>query len=285
VGWRTVLSVAALAGLLAGCGSSGGTGTGEEPAASGSDPGPTHVHGLGVNPRDGALFIATHTGLFRAEAAGGKAVRVADRHQDTMGFTVIGADRFLASGHPDLREDQPPLLGLIRSDDAGKTWRPVSLHGRADLHVLRAVGRRVYAFDGNSGELLISDTGGRSWVAHRPPAPLVDLVIDPDDADTVVAATDDALLSSRDAGRTWRRLDDRPGMLVWTPEHDLTLFRADGEIARSSDGGRTWASSGGLDDAAVAVAAAGRQLFAAAEDGTVRRSADGGRNWDVRAQP
>src|SRR5687768_7073255 len=30
------------------------------------DPGPVHVHGLGVNPKDGALFVATHTGLFRA---------------------------------------------------------------------------------------------------------------------------------------------------------------------------------------------------------------------------
>ena len=28
-----------------------------------ADPGPVHVHGLGVNPADGALFIATHTGL------------------------------------------------------------------------------------------------------------------------------------------------------------------------------------------------------------------------------
>jgi hypothetical protein len=28
-----------------------------------ADPGPVHVHGLGINPADEALFIATHTGL------------------------------------------------------------------------------------------------------------------------------------------------------------------------------------------------------------------------------
>jgi len=29
------------------------------------DPGPVHVHGLAINPADGALFIATHKGLYR----------------------------------------------------------------------------------------------------------------------------------------------------------------------------------------------------------------------------
>ena len=32
--------------------------------AMAQDPGVVHVHGLGINPRDGALFAATHTGLF-----------------------------------------------------------------------------------------------------------------------------------------------------------------------------------------------------------------------------
>jgi hypothetical protein len=38
---------------------------------SAADPGPVHVHGLGVNPADGALFIATHTGLYRVDAGWG----------------------------------------------------------------------------------------------------------------------------------------------------------------------------------------------------------------------
>jgi hypothetical protein len=80
--------------------------------AEGRDPGPIHVHGLGINPKDGALFVATHTGLFRAGEGEPKATRVADRFQDTMGFTVVGPNRFLGSGHPEghvrelLREDE-----------------------------------------------------------------------------------------------------------------------------------------------------------------------------------
>ena len=83
-----------------------------------TDPGPIHVHGLGINPKDGSLFIATHTGLWTTAVDETKAERVGNHEQDTMGFTIIGADRFLGSGHPD--QDQyrdeglPPLLELWR---------------------------------------------------------------------------------------------------------------------------------------------------------------------------
>jgi hypothetical protein len=68
------------------------------------------------------------------------AERVGDSYQDTMGFTVVGPNRFLGSGHP-ATDDLPPLLGLIESTDAGKTWEHVSLLGEADSHVLRSAGR------------------------------------------------------------------------------------------------------------------------------------------------
>lgn len=100
-----------------------------------TDPGPIHVHGLGIDPADGSLFIASHTGRFRVGKDSRKAVRVEDRYQDTMGFSIVGPNRFLGSGHPDAREQElPPLLGLIESTDAGRTWQPISLLGEADFH-------------------------------------------------------------------------------------------------------------------------------------------------------
>lgn len=86
------------------------------------DPGLSHVHGLGVNPADGKLYAASHQGVFRID--GESAVRQGV-FQDTMGFTVVGSDRFLASGHPDPKNSAPlkpgmqPLLGLIESTDKG----------------------------------------------------------------------------------------------------------------------------------------------------------------------
>ena len=107
-----LVTVPVLLALLAGCG--GGDDPPEEAEAPDAgptieDPGPIHVHGLGINPKDGALFVATHTGLFRAPQGEQTAKRVADRYQDTMGFTVVGRDRFLGSGHPDGRENLPPF--------------------------------------------------------------------------------------------------------------------------------------------------------------------------------
>ncbi len=72
----------------------------ERSARTARDHGPVHVHGLGVNPKDQGLFLATHTGLWRVAADDGKATRVAERREDIMGFTVEGSDRFLGSGHP-----------------------------------------------------------------------------------------------------------------------------------------------------------------------------------------
>jgi hypothetical protein len=66
----------------------------------GSGPALAHVHGLGVNPKDGTLHIATHTGLFRAPEGEPTATRVGGSQQDVMGFSVVRPDRFLGSGHP-----------------------------------------------------------------------------------------------------------------------------------------------------------------------------------------
>lgn len=164
--------------LLAACGDDGDEGD----EAAGSAAGPVHVHGLGVNPEDEALFVATHTGLFRSPAGSSSAERVDDQFQDTMGFTVVGPDHFLGSGHPAPGEDRPPNLGLIESTDGGQSWEELSLAGEADFHVLRLAHDRVYAYNVLSGELMLSADGGETWTTRRPPAPLIDLAVDPRDS-------------------------------------------------------------------------------------------------------
>ena len=262
--------------------------TGESLPAVG-DAGPIHVHGLGVNPADGALFVATHTGLFRAPQGEMRARRVADRFQDTMGFTVTGPDRFLGSGHPDGREGLPPFLGLIRSNDAGRTWQPVSLLGERDFHVLEAAGPRVYGygsdFESRQASLLVSDDGGRSWEERTPPEPLLSLAIDPGDPDRVVASGEDGIHASTDAGQGWRPLGDTPGMLAWREQDALFLVGLDGSVARSSDAGRTWSSVGRVDGQPAAFDSASGDLYVALHDGTVVRSRDGGRSWQLRSRP
>ena len=83
-------------------------------AGTSTDVGMEHVHGLRVDPADGTLYAATHFGLFRVPE-NGEAERVADRHQDTTGFTVAGPRTFLGSGHPDSQVD-PTLLDAPGAD-------------------------------------------------------------------------------------------------------------------------------------------------------------------------
>jgi hypothetical protein len=266
---------------LAGCGDDDSEDPGAAAPAT-DDPGAAHIHGVGVDPADDAVLIATHYGLFRVKAGETRATRVGDSRQDTMGFTVVGPKRYLGSGHPDLRDDLPPLLGLIRSGDAGRTWDPVSLQGEADFHVLRASGDRIYGVNATDGALLVSDDGGRRWSSRTPPAPPIDLAIDPADPNRVVVSTERGLFASPNAGRGWRPLDaDLIGLLTWTD--DLTLIDASGTVHASADAGRSFSAVGRLGGQPAALATHEGELVAGLHDNTVHVSADGGRTWNLRA--
>lgn len=255
-----------------------------------TDAGPVHVHGLGVNPADGALYIATHTGLYRSGEGDSKSVRVGDSKQDTMGFSVIGPDRFVGSGHPDFRTDLPPLLGLIESTDKGQSWEPISLLGDADFHVLRAAGERVYGYDSSNDRLLVSADAGRTWEEVERPAPLVDLVTDPNDSQHVVASgvsdISQGLYESRDGGRTWKEMGNQVGLLAWPVTAQLFLVDGGGDVFLSTDDGDTFERRGAIggQPAAFLGREAG-ELFVALHDGTIKHSTDGGRTWTVRSTP
>jgi hypothetical protein len=257
-----------------------------------ADPGPVHVHGLGVNPADRALFIATHTGLYRVEEGERKAQRVGDRHQDTMGFTIVGPNRFLGSGHPDVDEAReknlPALLGLIESTDSGESWQPISLLGEADFHVLRFAGERVYGYDASNDRLLVSGDRGRSWQELEKPGPLVDLAVDPGDVRRIVVASagglEEGLFESRDGGESWKRVSEAVGLLAWRGR--LYLIAGGGQVFASRDGGRRFEHQGEIGGQPAALVAEGpSELFVALHDGTIKRSTDGGASWIVRSTP
>jgi photosystem II stability/assembly factor-like uncharacterized protein len=206
-----------------------------------------------------------------------------------MGFTITGPNRFLGSGHPDGREDLPPFLGLIRSTDAGRHWEPVSLLGKRDFHVLEAAGERVYGygFDYETREaaLLVSDDAGRSWEERATPEPLLSLAIDPNDSDHVLAAGEEGVYSSTDAGGGWRPRSEPGGLMVWARSGSVYLVSPDGTLSRSDDGGTSWEELSQAGGAPAAFETVGDELYVALHDGTVKRSADGGRTWSIRSRP
>lgn len=253
----------------------------------GDDPGIVHVHGLGVNPADGDLYAATHTGLFRLDS-GGEVTRIADRFQDTMGFTVAGPDRFLASGHPDLRDEElrvegkPPLLGLIESSDAGRSWQVRSLLGDADLHTIVALDDEVLVAYDSTGERVVASTdGGRTWET-RAEIGLTDLAVDPASHDRLVAVDlGGAVQASNDGGRTWATDANAPGgvtVLRWARD-GLLAGAEDGRLHRREQGSARWSEVHDFGGAVEALLADGDDVYAAVAGEGLFMSADGGRSW------
>ena len=244
-----------------------------------------HVHGLGVNPADGQLYAATHFGLFQVPS-NGNPQRVGGAVQDTMGFAVVGPDHFLASGHPDPKDERlrqpgrPPLLGLIESTNGGRSWEPVSLLGEADFHSLVAAHGHVYGYDSTSGRFMVS-SDGKEWET-RSRRPIGDFAVDPHDGDHLVATIQSGLAESRDGGRSWEPMEGprQLAFLSWGASQGLWAVAPNGDTYRRVDG--RWESREALGAAPQALLVTGEELYVAVSRGNgtaIYASVDEGRSW------
>jgi hypothetical protein len=253
-------------------------GEGRDPAGqpeSAADSG--HIHGIGVNPADGRVYVGTHRGVFQL-SEGQLPVLVSDRVQDLMGFTVVGPDDFLAGGHPG--DESSASVGLIESTDAGATWTSRSLDGRADFHSLQARHGFVYGYDYGhpTGEFMV--TADLEVWDTRSHVGLGDFAVSPTDPDVVVGVTARGVVRSQDGGRSFTAPAGPVLLLVsWAEDGALVGVTPCGVVHTSGDGGLTWATRGTLNGLAEAVEAiSGREIYAAA-DGAALVSEDGGRTF------
>lgn len=267
--------VALLVLVSAGC-SSAGTGEEQDPGAAHGANTFGHVHGLGVNPADDRLYVASHLGVFRQTGQGFE--RVADRWQDTMAFTVAGPDHFLGSGHPDTREDKPVHLGLIESTDAAETWTALSLEGEADFHALEVAGERIYGYDSQTGTLMVTQDR-RTWTTVLT-APLLDVEADPSDPESLVLADQRGQLMRLDADGRPTAVEGAPrlGWLDWAEADRLVGLGAEGEVWLSTDGGAEWSEVGVVPGAPQALTTGAGTWYAASDRGLFS-STDEGRTW------
>lgn len=243
--------------------------------------GMAHVHGLGVDPKDGALYAGTHYGLFRVSGSG-EATLVADRVQDFMGFTVVGPGHFLASGHPGDGQDGPSSLGLIESTDSGQTWQSLSLSGEADFHSLEYRHGMVYGLNSLTGGFMVSQDK-QNWET-RSQIPMADFAVSPDDPDVVLATTEQGLVRSEDGARNFDLVAAAPILLLvtWAEDGTIVGVEPDGTVHASSDDGQSWQQRGSLDAAPQALTATDAGEVFAAVDGAILASTDGGRSFAVR---
>lgn len=265
------LTTLAVASLLAGCQAS---------SSDTSDPSRAsvfgHVHGVGLNPADDTVYVASHNGVF--QIVDGTPRLIADRRQDTMGFTIAGPDNFLASGHPDPSTNTPNPLGLIRSVDRGSTWTTLSFAGQEDFHAIDAAGQYVYAYS-SAGEVLGS-TDARKW-APILQAKLIDIAVDPQSPTQLVATTDTGEVIAFARGENPKTLQTAPPLVLVdrTASSDIVGVDPQGRLFVSDDEGKTWLKRAELQGAPEAISVRADTWLAATEDGLLT-SPDNGVTWE-----
>lgn len=236
-----------------------------------------HIHGIGVDPADGRLYIGAHLGVF-AVTPDGSAQPVGNQRHDTMGFTVAGPNRFLASGHPDLTSDDSPHLGLIESDDAAQTWTTLSLEGEADFHALEVVEDRIWGADSLNARLLTS-ADGRQW---KPVAAgqFIDVAVNPADPDRALVTDQTGRLRAYNAAGEEQDLPAAPNLtyLGWAGPEQLVGLAADGTVHHSRDQGVTWQTTGTVPGQPSAFETHDRGWYAASDAG-LYISTDTGHTW------
>ncbi|HEV3002299.1 MAG TPA: YCF48-related protein [Solirubrobacteraceae bacterium] len=288
------------AALVAGCGAddgAGGGGKGRSSKLVDFTKKPPYVNALEIDPADKSFLLTTNRGFYRIPENGGEAKRMKAKAIAKQGTSpvgtflevdVLGPNEVVASGHPDDAEALPPYLGFMRSTDGGHTFRVVSRLGEADLHQIRRIHDRLYAFDAVLGAILVSQDDGKTWSERFTPRQLVlDFVVDPEDPDHLIASTEEQLYKSEDGGDRWRpSAQGSAPRLDWPAPDALMRADKDGLFQVSSDGGQTWERRGRLDGEPYKVRAVDAEhAFVALSDGTIMETKDGGRSFEERFRP
>ena len=294
---RTALALALVA--LAGCGSQDGSAPKASSAASIVDPdGPSpRVNSLEVEPETGELLVTTNRGFFRVDPKGGDPEPIKGeatakgRSVPVGGFLEvlpIAPKTLLGSGHPDRKGSLPEFLGVMRSEDSGRTWTVIARLGEADLHRMVLKQGKLYAFDAVLGAVLVSGDGGKTFEEHiAPPEPMVELEIDPGDARHMLLASEQTTFRSENGGDKWRPLARTPGTRYAWPAPDA-LYRADGAgtISVSADGGDSWEPAGRVEgEPARLKALDAKHLYVVLETGAILESRDSASSWKSVYRP
>ncbi|MEU0246203.1 F510_1955 family glycosylhydrolase [Streptomyces sp. NPDC006235] len=172
--------------------------------------------------------------------------------------------------------------GLIKSTDAGTTWTSLSLSGESDFHALDHAHGTVYGYDSTSG-LLRTSKDGRTW-KDGAKLQALDIAVSPENPDLLLATTSEGIARSTDGGKTFAS-GKQPVMafLSWPAKDALYGIDTDGALHRSTDGGTTWKRAGTVPGGQPqALTAVGADHVLAATQTGVYESKDGGKTFTKR---
>ena len=220
----------------------------------------THI--ISPDPRSSeVIYAGTTLGLFKSPDAGRTWRHLTFEQVNWLAFDP----------------DEPRTLylateyaGILKSNDSGETFQPVN-YGFANhsLSQITGIGTRIYAsssYEGRYGGVFSSIDGGLNWILRANEDALLGRnlhsLAGTSRGDLLFAASEDGVMKSVDAGKTWTRLIAQP--------------RAASTVRSGAEGSRVNALRVIDSDKPVLLAGTGAGLF---------RSVNGGIAWQAVKSP
>jgi photosystem II stability/assembly factor-like uncharacterized protein len=245
-----------------------------------------------VNP-DLTGVVTLPGGIMLAYGTDSTVLRTRDgltwEHAETPGHTDLSR---IAAGDHGTQIAVGHGATLLRSTDAGRTWRAVRMPSiESDLRaVVHLRGTRTWLAAGTRGRILRSTDDGRQWTiveSHRDSEFLV-LHEDPPSGTVLLGGADGTIGLSTDGGISWwlTTISMPAPVTPVTGFHRvdklLLATSARGRFLLSQDDGLTWDLLQAGSDAfftGVAHDPANGSIVMSGHNGDVIRSLDGGRTW------
>ncbi|MFV2055819.1 MAG: c-type cytochrome [Thiohalomonadales bacterium] len=163
-----------------------------------------HVYTIAQQKSDTRLYLATRHGLYTTKSDG-QATLLARKGDSFTSFAIATHNKNImyASG----KSASADNLGLLRSNDAGKTWQRIDTDTKIESNYQNLVispsdRKTLYAtFKG----LQVSHDSGQHWTSvAAEPKGMIGFSVSAKDSKLLYAATRTGLLESKDGGKNWR---------------------------------------------------------------------------------
>jgi photosystem II stability/assembly factor-like uncharacterized protein len=264
-------------------------------------PGSGRVDALALDPSDpDTVYAGTSVGVFKS-GDGGDSWRLAfsglDPGSDTNWRRMLEGWIYTLAVNPhDPRTVYAGTFGeLYKSTNGGSNWHVISLptdkRFAGSIALDPTTPATIYATalapNWKQSQLLKSADGGATWQVVGPEGKrVVTVALDPHNAETVYAGTDDpgGLFKSSDGAASWRATGYEGrhlGSVVVDPHDSETLYVGtwDAGLFKSTDGGASWDALG-VGNYGLAIDPVNPStLYAGDWDEGVLKSSDGGRSW------
>lgn len=246
------------------------------------------IHALEADPLDGSLYIAAHTGLWRAGYSDGGVMEAPQPISTGTDLTSIAAlpDGTLVGAPEEL--DGSTVLG---STDGGATWRTISAEGFIPS-LLDVSGERLIGYDAENDTLRSSDDLGITWT-ELGSIRLRDLTIASSDSSRMWVLGEANLSVSSDGGASFAKVANTPA-LAWiaaggTADHpsELIALSTKNRVWLRESDDEAWRAQGRYVGSATAMAyfTGDAPYLAIVDERGLMMSSDLGYRWTALTEP